>query len=121
MSIKTLGYVLSGLIIGSIARGQTPTTRSAVGAYDLSIVKRVEQILSSPDRWNRADTAACSRSAKTFSLLCALQTAVDEAALATAPRPGATTTQTTARVDCRFGPTSGKQEGSCGLLWEEVP
>lgn len=45
---------------------------------DVKIVQRAEAILSSPDKWNRADNRECPKSAKTFSLYCALEIATDE-------------------------------------------
>jgi hypothetical protein len=45
---------------------------------DVRIVQRAKAILSSPAKWNRADNRECPKTAKTFSLYCALETASDE-------------------------------------------
>jgi hypothetical protein len=45
---------------------------------DLHIVRRAREILSSPDKWNRADNRECSPSQKTYSLYCALEKATIE-------------------------------------------
>jgi hypothetical protein len=50
-----------------------PVTRD-----DIKIVQRAEAILSSPEKWNRADNRECPKNARTFSLYCALETASDE-------------------------------------------
>ena len=49
--------------------------RPPVTEADLRIVKRAREILSSPSKWNRADTRVCPADAKTFSLYCALEKA----------------------------------------------
>jgi hypothetical protein len=45
---------------------------------DVRIVQRATEIRSSPEKWNRADNRECPKTAKTFSLYCALQIASDE-------------------------------------------
>lgn len=45
----------------------------------MRILQRAAQILSSPSKWNRADTRVCPDDAKTFSLYCALEKATKEA------------------------------------------
>jgi hypothetical protein len=52
--------------------------RPPVTKADVKIVQRAREILSSPSRWNRADTRVCPQQAKTFSLYCALEKATDE-------------------------------------------
>jgi hypothetical protein len=42
---------------------------------DLHVIARAREILSSPDKWNHADSGTCAPDATTFSLLCALQKA----------------------------------------------
>jgi hypothetical protein len=59
--------------------GAPPTTKADVGRWDVGIVQRAEEILASPAQWNRADTGKCPADAKTFSISCALQKAVEEA------------------------------------------
>jgi hypothetical protein len=45
---------------------------------DLHVIARTREILSSPDKWNRADTTQCAADATTYSLFCALQKASTE-------------------------------------------
>src|SRR5581483_5336975 len=47
---------------------------------DLQIIKRAEQILGSPSKWNRIATQDCPSTATTFNLFCALHTAEAEVA-----------------------------------------
>jgi hypothetical protein len=53
--------------------GPPPVTKT-----DIAIVKRAAEILSSPEKWNRADNRECPPEAKTFSIYCALEMATDE-------------------------------------------
>jgi hypothetical protein len=55
-----------------------PEARPPVTKADVQIVQRARQILSSPEKWNRADTRECPADAKTFSLYCALEKATNE-------------------------------------------
>lgn len=52
--------------------------RPPVSKTDLKIVQRARDILSSPEKWNRADTRVCPDDARTFSLYCALEKATKE-------------------------------------------
>ena len=52
--------------------------RPPVNQTDLAIVKRANEILNSPSKWNRADNRVCPEKAKTFSLYCALEEATKE-------------------------------------------
>src|ERR1019366_253595 len=52
--------------------------RPPVTKNDLVIVRRVDEILDSETKWNRADTRVCPDTAKTFSLYCALEKASKE-------------------------------------------
>ncbi|MBV9745992.1 MAG: hypothetical protein JO099_19705 [Acidobacteriia bacterium] len=52
--------------------------KPAVSNSDLAIVRRARQILSSPKKWNRADTRECPANEKTFSLYCSLAKATEE-------------------------------------------
>ena len=49
-----------------------------VSKADIEIVKRAREILSSPAKWNRADTRECPAEEKTFSLYCALEKATED-------------------------------------------
>jgi hypothetical protein len=55
-----------------------PEVRPPVTKADVKIVQRAREILSSPSKWNRADTRACPADAQTFSLYCALEKATNE-------------------------------------------
>ena len=52
--------------------------RPPVSKTDIEIVKRAQEILNSAAVWNRNDNRVCPKSAKTFSLYCALEKATDE-------------------------------------------
>src|ERR1700730_1856372 len=47
----------------------------SVTEEDLQILKRADQILSSPAVWNRHDTRVCKPVDKTWSLFCAMERA----------------------------------------------
>jgi hypothetical protein len=55
-----------------------PEVRPPVTKVDVRILQRAREILSSPSKWNRADTRVCPTEAKTFSLYCALEKATNE-------------------------------------------
>src|SRR4029077_10643216 len=78
-------------------------------------------ILASPAQWNRADTATCPAGAKTFSISCALQKAIEESAGGWRGVKGTRTNAPPTRADCRFQLAGDGQEGSCGPLFDEVP
>ena len=52
--------------------------RPPVSKTDIEIVKRAQEIPNSLAVWNRNDNRVCPKSAKTFSLYCALEKATDE-------------------------------------------
>jgi hypothetical protein len=107
----------------SQTRASPPTTKAAVGPWDAGIVQRAAEVLASPALWNRADTGTCPSGAKTFSISCALQEAVEEAAglRRAGNRPTGGIGQPSARSDCRLQAAAKGQEGSCGPLFDEVP
>ena len=49
---------------------------SKVTQADIEIVRRVEAILDSPTKWDRASTDHCQPTAKTFGLYCAFEAAL---------------------------------------------
>ena len=75
-----LGFAALSLLAGGLkAQGADDSeARPPVTKGDLEIVKRAREILSSPAKWNRADTRVCPADEKTFSLYCALEKATDE-------------------------------------------
>ena len=90
MHLRTRLAILASLVAhGSFAHAQgsrsqapapAPTTKEAVGPFDVGLVKRAEAILSTPQKWNRADTGDCPRADTTYSIRCALRRAVVEGA-----------------------------------------
>jgi hypothetical protein len=58
--------------------GGDPDARPPATKADVKIVQRAREILSSPSKWNRADTRVCPPEARTFSLYCAVEKATDE-------------------------------------------
>jgi hypothetical protein len=55
-----------------------PDARPPVTQSDLQIVKRAQEIVNAPSKWNRSDTRTCPADAKTFSIYCALEKATNE-------------------------------------------
>ena len=87
-----------------------PTTKADVGPWAAALVRRAAQLIPTPAQWDKKSTGDCPGHAKTFSLMCALQQAVDDA--------GASQPE---HSDCRFHATKDGQEGSCGVLFDENP
>jgi hypothetical protein len=121
--------ILANLLVWSPpARGQAtkaaaPSTREAVGPFDVEIVRRAEALVSSPERWNRVDSGNCPHTDTTYSVRCALRRAVVEAAgLVWNPNPVAASAKSSAdRIDCSMDVSADHPGGSCGTLWDEVP
>jgi hypothetical protein len=90
--------------------GNAPATRAGVGPWAAAIVRRAAQLIPTPAQWDRKSTGDCPAKATTFSLMCALQKAADDAG-----------TNQPERSDCRFHATKDGQEGSCGVLFAENP
>jgi hypothetical protein len=89
---------------------EPPATKAGVGPWGAAIVRRAAQLIPTPARWDRKSTGECPANATTFSLICALQKAVDDVST---NQPG--------RSDCRFHATGNGEAGSCGILFHEVP
>jgi hypothetical protein len=68
------------LVVGTRAQNAADDSqvKPPVAKADIEIVRRAREILSSPAKWNRADTRDCPADEKTFSLYCALEKATDE-------------------------------------------
>ena len=60
------------------AQADPPNTGPSVTKTDIDIAERAARILDSPAKWNRADDRMCPPDAKTFSLYCALEKAVED-------------------------------------------
>jgi hypothetical protein len=113
---------------GSVSRAQSPksaapASKAEVGPFDVGIVKRAEAVLPSPERWNRIDNGHCPRADTTYSVRCALQRAIVEAAglrwNRSAVSAGANPSK--APIDCAMDVSSEHPGGSCGTLWDELP
>jgi hypothetical protein len=102
--------------------GPAPATAAAVGAWDVGIVKRAEQLLATPAQWNRVDTGTCPAMAQTFSIGCALQKAIEAGAGIHRERgPRVAGNDKSPPATCAFHPIPTGWEGSCGSLFDEVP
>jgi hypothetical protein len=101
-----------------------PTTKGEVGQWDARIVERAAQLIASPAQWNRKDVAdECPAGAPTFSIACALDRAIEEAAgIDERQRPlPAGEVGSAIRSTCTFHLAGASQEGTCGTLFDEVP
>ena len=99
-----------------------PVTKADVGRFDTLIVQRAEKILASPAQWHKADTGDCAPDAKTFSISCALDKANQEAAGISEGTVGISgEIGSSIRSECRFHSAGSGQEGSCGMLFDELP
>jgi hypothetical protein len=91
MNRKRHGVVLTVILLfAAVLTAQVPSDKTAepsaddpelrppVTKADVRIVQRAREILSSPLKWNRADTRVCPTEARTFSLYCALEKATNE-------------------------------------------
>jgi hypothetical protein len=91
MAGKTHILILAAILVfGPVLKAQVPSDKTAnpsgddsnvrppVTKADVKIVQGAREILSSPSKWNRADTRVCPPEAKTFSLYCALEKATNE-------------------------------------------
>jgi len=105
--------IMGPLPASAVAAGPTdqpPAAKASVGPWAAAVVRRAAQLIPTPARWDRHSTGECAANATTFSLICALQKAVDDVSTA---QP--------ASSDCRFHATANGEEGSCGPLFQEVP
>jgi hypothetical protein len=101
-----------------------PTTEAAVGDFAAAIAQRAAELVTTPAQWNHNERGACPAVAKTFSLICAMERAKEEAAGIFRDESGhrAGVKQTTALpADCRFHAAPEGREGSCGVLFDELP
>jgi hypothetical protein len=89
---------------------KAPATKADVGPWAAAIVRSAAQQIPTPAQWDKKSTGNCAAKATTFSLLCVLQKAADDAG-----------TNQPERSDCRFHVAKDGQEGSCGVLFGENP
>lgn len=96
-----------------------PRTEAAIGEWGAAIVRRAAAMIASPAQWNRSDKGPCTPDAKTVSLRCALQNAIDRAAGRTATKPSVSLSSAAPLQDCRLTNVEGRAEGNCGLFFDE--
>ncbi|HEX5184908.1 MAG TPA: hypothetical protein VFW19_17350 [Allosphingosinicella sp.] len=87
-----------------------PASKADIGPWGAAIVRRAAQLIPTPAQWDKKGTNRCLANATTFSFICALQKAIDEAATT---RPD--------RSDCRFHAIKDGLEGSCNTVFDDVP
>lgn len=119
MLMLKIAALLGALLIARASEAQTvtpsamtkaPTTKADVGPWAAAIVRRAAQLIPTPRQWDKKSTGDCSADAKTFSMMCALLQAIDDAGV-----------NQPEHSDCRFHITKDGQEGSCGVLFDENP
>src|SRR5437762_2832878 len=97
------------------SNAEPPATLAAAREWSAAIARRASELLSSAAMWDRNDTgAACPATAKTFSILCALERASHE--IVRASRDRAQPATAGGRVECKFRREQGREEGSCGAI-----
>ena len=102
------------------SNAQPPSTLTAAREWSAAIVRRASELLSSPAMWDRTDTTGdCPATAKTFSLICALRRASDDATHAL--REHAQSAAAGGRVECSFRREEAHEVGSCGTILDELP
>jgi hypothetical protein len=89
---------------------EPPATKAGVGPWGAAIVRHAAQLIPTPAQWDKKSTGECFANATTFSLICALQKATDDAG-----------TNQPERSDCRFHAARDGQEGSCGTVFHDDP
>jgi len=87
-----------------------PESKADVGPWGAAVVRHAAQLISTPEQWDKKSTDQCFANATTFSLICALQKAIDDAS-----------TDQPERSDCRFHAIRNGQEGSCGTIFHDNP
>lgn len=119
--LSLVGY--GSLLHGQAAKTPAPATKAGVGAFDVGIVKRAEALMPSPAQWNRTDTGRCPRADTTYTVRCALERAVKEAAGLPwkGGPPSASTATVPPKLDCSMDVSAEHPGGSCGTLWDELP
>ena len=127
--MKALPYFMPfavAVVSGASASAQTnatqrpPSSLAETRDWSAAVARRASELLSSPAAWNRSDTTfACSATAKTLSILCALQRAAEEASQSARDRAHVVTNS--GRVECSFHRDGSHEEGSCGAIVGKVP
>ncbi len=112
---------VSVVCFGSLLQAQgapvAPQRKAEVAEWDAKVVDRAMALLATPAQWSHADPGDCSAHAQTFSIICALQQATDDAAHSTAPR--AATAPPAQRAACVFrtaGGPPGRDRAGCCLM-----
>src|SRR5215471_11412405 len=90
MRTFTIATLLSAVLMTQASETQTvapspitkaPTTKADVGPWAAAIVSHAAQLIPTPAVWDKKSTGDCPTHAKTFSLMCALQQAADDAGI----------------------------------------
>jgi len=111
---RTSAQELAGNTVAALPRSQ-----AAIGEWNAAIVRRAAAMIASPAQWNRSDKGRCNSDAKTISVRCALQSAIDGAAGRTATKSSVSLSSSAAVQDCRLTNVAGRAEGNCGLFFDE--
>ena len=102
-------------------RAALPRREAAIGEWDAAIVRRAAAMIASPAQWNRSDASPCTPDAKTISVRCALQRAVDDmVGRAATTRATVAPSDQALPVDCRLLNVQGRAEGNCGPFFDEA-
>jgi hypothetical protein len=131
MSARAALLILGALVpAAGLISAQTPTrggvaglprTEAAIGEWDAAIVRRAATMIGSPSQWNRSDSSPCTPEAKAVSLRCAFQRSIAAATGRSATRDSASVGSGAAQPsDCRLTNVEGRDEGSCGLFFDEA-
>ena len=112
--IVQAGSGLSAQALAGSPSTRLPQREASIGEWDAAIVRHAAVLIGSPAKWNRSDKGACPADAKSFSVRCALESAIEEAAGRTLAQGSHATTP-----DCRLTTFGDRAEGNCGQLFEE--
>jgi hypothetical protein len=116
-AVVSIGFYAS--VVHAQLAPTPPQNKTEVAEWDAKIVDRAMALLATPAQWSHADPGDCPAHAQTFSIICALQQATDDAAHSTASRAAASSP--VQRATCVFRAAEDHREGSCGLLFDELP
>ena len=117
-SIFGAASTTSGQTAAKSAALDLPRTEAAIAEWDAAIVRRAAAMIPSVAQWNRSDASPCTSDAKSISLRCALERAVDGMVSERATRRS-TVTQPPL-VQCQLSTVKDRAEGSCGSFFDEA-
>lgn len=119
-TISAVGFTAAAQVPQTPLPAQPPAATAGVGRWDAALVERAAKLVASPGQWNRLDTGTC-RATTTFSIACALEQAVEESAGINRDRAGKRIHEPPRLSDCRFDSAGTEMEGTCGVLFDELP